>query len=54
MGGPNRGSWFIPDKDGYYLRAGDDRELYDVQGELICSLCATPADLGSRQWRAAG
>lgn len=39
-----------PDPAGRYLRLGDDRRLYEVGGEAICDLCATPADTGSRRY----
>jgi hypothetical protein len=41
---------WIPPAGGWYLRLGDDRKLSQVGGELICSLCATPADTGSKRY----
>ena len=41
---------FRPDADGYYMRPGDDRKMHKVGDELICSLCVTPADTGSRRY----
>jgi hypothetical protein len=36
------------DKSGRWLRLGDDRVLHHVGSELICGLCCTPAEVGSR------